>query len=120
MLSQEKPQDFELIELLIRETAGVSQPGPSTSTQQKSDFESFKARFQSYIDQVPSYLHSVGKEGFFSHFFLGSFSILPDTQIAERLGDKKVYFRFATAKTLKVVVVKNSQIKSDVDAIEGI
>ncbi|WP_353286079.1 ankyrin repeat domain-containing protein [Wolbachia endosymbiont (group A) of Philanthus triangulum] len=120
MLSQEKPQDFELIELLIRETAGVSQPGPSTSTQQKSDFESFKARFQSYIDQVPSYLHSVGKEGFFSHFFLGSFSILPDTQIAERLGVKKVYFRFDTAKTLKVVVVKNSQIKSDVDAIEGI
>ncbi len=120
MLSQEKPQDFELIELLIRETAGVSQPGPSTSTQQKSDFESFKARFQSYIDQVSSYLHSVGKEGFFPHFFLGSFSILPDTQIAERLGVKKVYFRFDTAKTLRVVVVKNSRIKSDVDAIEGI
>lgn len=35
MLGQEKPQDFELIELLIREAAGVSQPGQSTSAQQK-------------------------------------------------------------------------------------
>ncbi|WP_341812793.1 hypothetical protein [Wolbachia endosymbiont (group A) of Agelastica alni] len=50
-------QDFELIELLIREKAEVSQPGPSTSAPKGSDFESFKARFQSYVDQVPSYLH---------------------------------------------------------------
>ena len=120
MLGQEKPQDFELIELLVREVAEVSRSGPSTSAQQKSDFESFKARFQSYVDQVPSYLHSVIKEGFFPHFFLGSFSILPDMQIAEKLGIKKVYFRFDTTKTLKVVVVKNSQIKSDADAIKGI
>ncbi|MFT4314781.1 MAG: hypothetical protein AB3P11_06930, partial [Wolbachia pipientis] len=63
---------------------------------------------------------SVGKEGFFPHFFLGSFSILPDTEIAGKLGIKKVYFRFDTAKTLKVVVVKNSQIRSDADAIKGI
>ncbi|OAM06473.1 MAG: hypothetical protein TV41_04040 [Wolbachia endosymbiont of Dactylopius coccus] len=105
MLGQEKPQDFELIELLVREVAGVSRSGPSTSAQQKSDFESFKARFQSYIDQIPSYLHSVGKEGFFPHFFLGSFSILPDTKIAGKLGIKKVYFRFDTPKTLKIVVV---------------
>ncbi len=59
-------QDFELIELLIREAVEAS---PSTSTQQGNDFESFQARFQSYIDQIPSYLHSVGKEGFFPHFF---------------------------------------------------
>ncbi|MGL5029677.1 MAG: hypothetical protein ACRC6C_06375 [Wolbachia pipientis] len=70
MLGQEKPQDFELIELLIRE-AGLNVGAiPSTSTQQGSDFESFKARFQSYIDQIPSYLHSVGKKGFFPHFFM--------------------------------------------------
>ncbi|WP_425385343.1 ankyrin repeat domain-containing protein [Wolbachia endosymbiont (group B) of Schoenobius gigantella] len=111
-------QDFELIQLLIQEV--YSGKGASTSIAQRGKFESFEARFQSYIDQIPSYLHSVSKEGFFPHFFLGSFSILPDTQIAEKLGIKKVYFRFNTAKTLKVVVVKNSQIKSDEDAIKGI
>ncbi|WP_264336995.1 ankyrin repeat domain-containing protein [Wolbachia endosymbiont (group B) of Chorthippus brunneus] len=111
-------QDFELIQLLIQEV--YSGKGASTSIAQRGKFESFEARFQSYIDQIPSYLHSVSKEGFFPHFFLGSFSILPDTQIAEKLGIKKVYFRFNTAKTLKVVVVKNSQIKSDADAIKGI
>lgn len=65
MPNQEKPQGFELIELLIREAGSNAGASPSTSTQQGSDFESFKARFQSYIDQIPSYLHSVGKEGFF-------------------------------------------------------
>ncbi|WP_353287673.1 hypothetical protein [Wolbachia endosymbiont (group B) of Gerris lacustris] len=111
-------QDFELIQLLIQEV--YSGKGASASVAQRGKFESFEARFQSYIDQIPSYLHSVSKEGFFPHFFLGSFSILPDTQIAEKLGVKKVYFRFDTAKTLKVVVVKNSQIRSDADAIQGI
>ncbi|WP_264687020.1 hypothetical protein [Wolbachia endosymbiont (group B) of Rhopobota naevana] len=89
MPNEERPQDFELIELLIRE---VSSDVASTSTQQGSDFKSFKARFQSYIDQIPSYLHSVGKEGFFPHFFLGSFSTLINTEIAKKLKIKKNIF----------------------------
>ncbi|WP_281508712.1 ankyrin repeat domain-containing protein [Wolbachia endosymbiont (group B) of Pandemis cinnamomeana] len=109
MPNEERPQDFELIELLIRE---VSSDVASTSTQQGSDFKSFKARFQSYIDQIPSYLHSVGKEGFFPHFFLGSFSTLINTEIAKKLKIKKIYFRFDTSGTLKVAVISNDKIQS--------
>ncbi|OAB79342.1 hypothetical protein WSTR_05300 [Wolbachia endosymbiont of Laodelphax striatellus] len=109
MPNEERPQDFELIELLIRE---VSSDVASTSTQQRSDFKSFKARFQSYIDQIPSYLHSVGKEGFFPHFFLGSFSTLINTEIAKKLKIKKIYFRFDTSGTLKVAVISNDKIQS--------
>ncbi|MFT4313550.1 MAG: ankyrin repeat domain-containing protein [Wolbachia pipientis] len=112
MPNEERPQDFELIELLIRE-AGSNVA--STSTQQGSDFESFKARFQSYVDQVPSYLHSVGKEGFFPHFFLGSFSTLINTEIAKKLKIKKIYFRFDTPGTLKVAVISNDKIQSYAD-----
>ncbi|MFT4328248.1 MAG: hypothetical protein AB3P07_06835, partial [Wolbachia pipientis] len=110
-------QDFELIELLIRESVKA---GPSTSAPKRSDFESFKARFQSYVDQVPSYLHSVGKEGFFPHFFLGSFSTLIDTEIATKLNIEKVYFSFDSAKTLKVAVIKNGEIKSPEDAADKV
>ncbi|MFP3022388.1 MAG: hypothetical protein ACEY3K_05495, partial [Wolbachia sp.] len=112
-VDNEEVQDFELIELLIREAAGAM---PSTSTQQGSDFESFKARFQSYIDQIPSYLHSVGKEGFFPHFFLGSFSTLIDTEIAKKLDIEKIYFSFDGSKTLKVAVIKKGGITSSDDA----
>ncbi|WP_339047977.1 hypothetical protein [Candidatus Mesenet endosymbiont of Phosphuga atrata] len=120
MLNQEKPQDFELIELLIREAGLNVGASPSTSTQQGNDFESFKARFQSYIDQIPSYLHSAGKSGFFPHFFLGSLSTFLDTQAAGKLGVEKIYFRFDTPDTLKVVVIKSGEIKRDIDAIKNI
>ncbi|WP_143688758.1 ankyrin repeat domain-containing protein [Wolbachia endosymbiont of Laodelphax striatellus] len=115
-VDNEGVQDFELIELLIRER----ETAPSTSTQQGNDFESFKARFQSYIDQIPSYLHSVGKEGFFPHFFLGSFSTLIDTEIAKKLDIEKIYFRFDGSKTLKVTVTKKGEIKSSQDAIDKV
>ncbi|PRD22884.1 UNVERIFIED_CONTAM: Ankyrin-3 [Trichonephila clavipes] len=113
--NEERPQDFELIELLIREAAA------STSVQQSSGVdESFKARFQSYIDQVPSYMHSVEKKGFFPHFFFGSFSTLLGTEIAEKLGIKEISFRFDTKETLKVVVIKDGEIKNDRSAIDNI
>uniref|UniRef100_UPI003342A428 ankyrin repeat domain-containing protein n=1 Tax=Wolbachia endosymbiont (group B) of Pilophorus perplexus TaxID=3066160 RepID=UPI003342A428 len=115
-VDNEGVQDFELIELLIRER----ETAPSTSTQRGNDFESFKARFQSYIDQIPSYLHSVGKEGFFPHFFLGSFSTLIDTEIAKKLDIEKIYFRFDGSKTLKVTVTKKGEIKSSQDAIDKV
>ncbi|WP_265029658.1 ankyrin repeat domain-containing protein [Wolbachia endosymbiont (group A) of Philonthus cognatus] len=115
-VDNEGVQDFELIELLIRETGAAS----STSTQQGGDFESFKARFQSYIDQVPSYLHSVAKEGFFPHFFLGSFSTLVDTEIATKLSIEKIYFSFDSSKTLKVAVIKKGEIKSPEDAADKV
>ncbi len=120
MPNQEKPQDFELIELLIREAGSNVGANPNTSTQEKSDFESFKTRFQSYIDQIPSYLHSVGKEGFFTNFFLGSFSTLMDTKIAKKLNIKKIYFSFDTSKTLKVAIIKEGDIKNQQDAIDKV
>ncbi|WP_265024215.1 hypothetical protein [Wolbachia endosymbiont (group A) of Epagoge grotiana] len=120
MPNQEKPQGFELIELLIREAGSNAGASPSTSTQQGSDFESFKARFQSYIDQIPSYLHSVGKEGFFPHFFLGSFSTLIDTEIAKKLDIEKIYFSFDGSKTLKVAVIRKGGITNQKSAIEKV
>ncbi|WP_339046586.1 ankyrin repeat domain-containing protein [Candidatus Mesenet endosymbiont of Agriotes lineatus] len=120
MPNQEKPQDFELIELLIREVGLNVGANPSTSTQQGSDFESFKARFQSYIDQIPSYLHSVGKEGFFPHFFLGSFSTLVDTETAKKLDIKKIYFKFDDSKTLKVAVIRKGDITNQKSSIEKV
>ncbi|WP_419198621.1 ankyrin repeat domain-containing protein [Wolbachia endosymbiont of Rhagoletis cingulata] len=120
MPNQEKPQGFELIELLIREVGSNAGASPSTSTQQGSDFESFKARFQSYIDQIPSYLHSVGKEGFFPHFFLGSFSTLIDTEIAKKLDIEKIYFSFDGSKTLKVAVIRKGGITNQKSAIEKV
>ncbi len=72
------------------------------------------------MDQIPSYLQSVEKAGFFTHFFLGSFSTLPDIKIAEKLNIKKIYFSFDTSKTLKVAIVKNGQIGNAEDAINNI
>ncbi|WP_425386495.1 OTU domain-containing protein [Wolbachia endosymbiont (group A) of Barypeithes pellucidus] len=115
VMGKVRPQDFELIQLLIEEA------GKAVGTsQQGEDFKSFETRFQSFIDQIPSYLHSVEKAGFFTHFFLGSFSTLLDTEIAEKLNIKKIYFSFDTSKTLKVAVVKNGQIGNAEDAINNI
>ncbi|WP_353282457.1 ankyrin repeat domain-containing protein [Wolbachia endosymbiont (group A) of Myopa testacea] len=114
-MSKGRPQDFELIQLLIEEAGkkvGISWQG--------EDFKSFETRFQSFVDQIPSYLHSVEKTGFFTHFFLGSFSTLLDTKIAENLNIKKIYFSFDTSKTLKVAIVKNGQIGNAEDAINNI
>ncbi|WCR58421.1 hypothetical protein [Wolbachia endosymbiont of Ctenocephalides felis wCfeJ] len=108
MPNEEKPQDFELIELLIKEASSVTGTGVVNHPARRGDeFESFEARFQSYIDQIPSYLHSVGKEGFFPHFFLGSFSTFIDTKAAKELKIKKMYFRFDGPKILKVAVVRD-------------
>ncbi|BET30758.1 hypothetical protein wCauBTS_13650 [Wolbachia pipientis] len=101
-------QDFELIELLIKEASSVTGAGVvNPPARRGGEFESFEARFQSYIDQIPSYLHSVGKEGFFPHFFLGSFSTFIDTKAAKELKIKKMYFRFDGPKILKVAVVRD-------------
>ncbi|WP_265018042.1 ankyrin repeat domain-containing protein [Wolbachia endosymbiont (group A) of Coremacera marginata] len=115
VMGKGRPQDFELIQLLIEEAdkeVGISR--------QDEDFKSFEPRFQSFVDQIPSYLHSVEKAGFFTHFFLGSFSTLLDTEIAEKLNIKKIYFSFDTSKTLKVAIVKNGQIGNAEDAINNI
>ncbi len=115
VMGKVRPQDFELIQLLIEEA------GKEVGTnQQEEDFKSFETRFQSFVDQVPSYLHSVEKAGFFTHFFLGSFSTLLDTEIAEKLNIKRIYFSFDTSKTLKVAIVKNGQIGNADDAINNI
>ncbi|WP_353273173.1 OTU domain-containing protein [Wolbachia endosymbiont (group A) of Portevinia maculata] len=115
VMGKGRPQDFELIQLLIEEA-----DKEVDISRQDEDFESFETRFQSFVDQIPSYLHSVEKAGFFTHFFLGSFSTLPDTKIAEKLNIKKIYFSFDTSKTLKVAIVKNGQIGNAEDAINNI
>lgn len=109
MPNEERPQDFELIELLIKEASSVTGNGNfNPSTQPSTEFKSFKARFQSYVDQVPSYLHSVGKKGFFPQFFLGGFSTFIDTEVAKELKIKKIYFRFDGPQTLKVAVIRDA------------
>ncbi|WP_265024163.1 ankyrin repeat domain-containing protein [Wolbachia endosymbiont (group A) of Epagoge grotiana] len=115
VMGKGRPQDFELIQLLIEEAG--TEVGTS---KQEEDFKSFETRFQSFVDQIPSYLHSVEKAGFFTHFFLGSFSTLLDTEIAEKLNIKKIYFSFDTSKTLKVAIVKNGKIGNAKDAINNI
>ncbi len=52
VMGKGRPQDFELIQLLIEEACkevGISR--------QDEDFKSFEPRFQSFVDQIPSYLH---------------------------------------------------------------
>ncbi|WP_341818992.1 hypothetical protein [Wolbachia endosymbiont (group B) of Phasia obesa] len=80
---QEKPQDFELMELLF---------GKVDSSTSDSLDKSFEARYQSLVDQIQSYLHSSEKPGFFPHRFLGSFSSVLDTKLNDKLGIKNCTF----------------------------
>ncbi|MFT4314369.1 MAG: hypothetical protein AB3P11_04710, partial [Wolbachia pipientis] len=98
---QEKPQDFELMELLF---------GKVDSSTSDSLDKSFEARYQSLVDQIQSYLHSSEKPGFFPHRFLASFSSVLDTKLNDKLGIKKLHFRFEGARTLKVVAETESKI----------
>ncbi|WP_264377886.1 hypothetical protein [Wolbachia endosymbiont (group B) of Philonthus cognatus] len=101
---QEKPQDFELIELLFQKV-------PSTGSNAADQLDkSFEARFQSLIDQIQSYLHSSEKASFFPHRFLGWFSSVLDTKLNDKLGIKKLHFRFEGSRTLKVVAETKDKI----------
>ncbi|WP_419214874.1 hypothetical protein [Wolbachia endosymbiont of Rhagoletis cingulata] len=62
------------------------------------------------VDQIQSYLHSSKKLGFFPHRFLASFSSVLDTKLNDKLGIKKLHFRFEGARTLKVVAETESKI----------
>ncbi|WP_265042244.1 hypothetical protein [Wolbachia endosymbiont (group B) of Melanostoma mellinum] len=97
---QEKPQDFELIELLF---------GKVDSSASNAVDQSFEARYQSLVDQIQSYLHSSEKPGFFPHRFLGSFSSVLDTKLNDKLGIKKLHFHFEGARTLKIVAETESK-----------
>jgi hypothetical protein len=100
---QERPQDFELMELLFGKV--------DSSTSDSVDLldKSFEARYQSLVDQIQSYLHSSEKPGFFPHRFLGWFSSVLDTKLNDKLGIRKLYFRFEGARTLKVVAETESK-----------
>lgn len=84
---------LELVQLLLMENASIDK------------FLDFQERFQSFINQSPSFLHSVGKEGFFPSFFFGIFAIILDTELATKIGIKKLYFRFDDNRTLKIAVL---------------
>lgn len=55
------------------------------------DCENFIERFESFLDQCPSFLHSVGKDRFFPAFFFGMLATAFDAGI---LNNERVYFRF--------------------------
>lgn len=100
---QAKPQEFELIELLSREYISLHIARP--------DIEYFfQARFQSFINQIPSYLHSSSKTGFFTHFFFGSFACLLDTKLGQKLAIQKLHFNFDQANHLRIVAEISSKI----------
>lgn len=103
---QEKLQDFkdfELIKLLFQKVASAGSDPVDLLD------KSFEARFQSLVDQIQSYLHSSEKVGFFPHRFLGWFSSILDTKLNDKLGIKKLHFRFEGARTLKVVAETESK-----------
>ncbi|MBA8770242.1 hypothetical protein HCR16_03850 [Wolbachia pipientis] len=98
MPSNVKP--LELVQLLLMENTS------------KDEFLGFQKRFQSFINQSPSFLHSVGKEGFFPSFFFGMFATVLDTELATRIGIEKVYFRFDDNRTLRIaVLIKPGKLK---------
>lgn len=84
---------FELVQLLLMENRS------------KDKFLDFQERFQSFISQSPSFLHSVGKPGFFPSFFFGMFATVLDTELATKISIEKLYFRFDGDRTLKIVVL---------------
>ncbi|WP_353273241.1 hypothetical protein [Wolbachia endosymbiont (group A) of Nomada ferruginata] len=77
----------------------------------KDEFLDFQKRFQSFINQSPSFLHSVGKPGFFPSFFFGMFATVLDTELATKIGIKKLHFRFDDNRTLKIAILTNEGLK---------
>ncbi|WP_341819675.1 hypothetical protein [Wolbachia endosymbiont (group A) of Brachyopa scutellaris] len=56
------------------------------------DCQGFSERFESFLDQCPSFLHSVGKDRFFPAFFFGMFATAFDSDIAN--DNERIFFRF--------------------------
>lgn len=54
--------------------------------------QDFVERFESFLDQSPSFLHSVGKDRFFPAFFFGMFATAHDSGVADN--NEKIFFRF--------------------------
>ncbi|BET32751.1 MULTISPECIES: hypothetical protein [Wolbachia] len=97
MPSNVKP--LELVQLLLMRNKS------------KDEFLDFQKRFQSFINQSPSFLHSVGKPGFFPSFFFGMFATVLDTELATKIGIKKLHFRFDDNRTLKIAILTNEGLK---------
>lgn len=75
------------------------------------DCENFIERFESFLDQCPSFLHSVGKDRFFPAFFFGMLATAFDAGI---LNNERVYFRFDNYNrnkkgNLKVAFLNNDE-----------
>ncbi|QGT16272.1 hypothetical protein E0495_03235 [Wolbachia pipientis] len=56
------------------------------------EYQKFEERFESFLDQCPSFLHSVGKDRFFPAFFFGMFATAFDSDIAK--DSERIFFRF--------------------------
>ena len=73
--------------------------------------QDFVERFESFLDQSPSFLHSVGKDRFFPAFFFGMFATAHDSGVADN--NEKIFFRFDNDPgnrrrgNLKVAVLTN-------------
>ncbi|WP_264687008.1 hypothetical protein [Wolbachia endosymbiont (group B) of Rhopobota naevana] len=74
----------------------------------------FVERFESFLDQCPSFLHSVGKDRFFPAFFFGMFATAFDSDVAD---DGRIFFRFENygeqnrKGNLKVAVLTNDMAR---------
>lgn len=103
MTNENKHQEFEIFQLLFDKDL-------ATSENPEAPFKSFIARKQSFVNQILDYMHAPGKEGFFTHLFLGNAVALLSTRLNEqKIHAKKIYYRFDTAKTLKIVVASSSK-----------
>ncbi|WP_338481661.1 hypothetical protein [Wolbachia endosymbiont (group A) of Nomada hirtipes] len=73
--------------------------------------QGFVERFESFLDQSPSFLHSVGKDRFFPAFFFGMFATAHDSDVANN--NERIFFRFDNNPdnhrrgNLKVAVLTN-------------
>ncbi|MCX3065182.1 hypothetical protein [Wolbachia endosymbiont of Drosophila pseudotakahashii] len=56
------------------------------------DCQGFMDRFESFLDQSPSFLHSVSKDRFFPAFFFGMFATAHDAGITNN--NERIFFRF--------------------------
>ncbi|MBA8755019.1 hypothetical protein OZD68_03625 [Wolbachia endosymbiont of Drosophila bicornuta] len=52
--------------------------------------QGFVERFESFLDQSPSFLHSVGKDRFFPAFFFGMFATAHDSDVANN--NERIFF----------------------------
>jgi len=88
---------LELVDFLVTEDRGIYMHGNGENiglirSLMNGNCQDFVERFESFLDQSPSFLHSVGKDRFFPAFFFGMFATAHDSGVADN--NEKIFFRF--------------------------